>query len=130
MVLCVRMGLVLRGRKSVYMWVGWPVHGGQNDLAVWEIIQTIAAFKQWQPVLQCLVEMVENTCVDHTIISTKLVTVQRRFLSKKAAKCAVGCCKLVPSSIELVQRAGNRLSEIVPESTDAVKTVGLGGDYV
>ena len=61
MVLCFRMGLTLWGRKRVYVWVRWPVHRGQNNMAVWEIIQTVAAFQYWQPVLQCLVEMVENT---------------------------------------------------------------------
>ena len=50
----------------MHVWVGWPIHRGQNDLAVWEIIQTIAAFKQWQPVLQCLVEMVEIP-LTHTV---------------------------------------------------------------
>ena len=73
----------------MHVWVGWPIHRGQNDLAVWEIIQTIAAFKQWQPVLQCLVEVVENTCVDHTIISTIFVTVQRCLLFKKTTKFTV-----------------------------------------
>ena len=68
--------------------------------------------------------------MDHSIISTIFIAIQGRVISKEKTKFAVQCFELMASSIELVQPAGNRLSEIVPESTDAVKTVGLGGDDV
>ena len=68
--------------------------------------------------------------MDHAIISTIFIAIQGRVISKEKTKFAVQCFELMASSIELVQCTSDRLSKVVPEPADAVKAVGLGGDYV